>query len=186
MVPLKLKVVLTIVFLFLLISPALSFEVPYESLSRGASHPLITVFIDNKPTRLIFDTGTARVGLSTLNLSDIGISRLLCKRREIASGVTGSREVCIFLVSVRIGSLEKKNVEATYFPWISGVGIISPDFFEGYHYYIDTTRKVIVFIPWHQGTSYFTSLSSGRSSEGRVQIRGKWYKYIDGKLYPEK
>jgi clan AA aspartic protease (TIGR02281 family) len=116
----------------------------------------VTVYLNEVPMELVFDTGSNQVVLNSDGLLHIGIAEFDDTRKiqsHTAGGVTDG--YIIKLNSIRAGNIKKNDYDIAYIP-SSTANLLGASFFASYSYYIDEDYKVIRLIP--KGSYFFDRL----------------------------
>lgn len=147
----------------------------------------VTVYLNEAPLELVFDTGATSVVLNGSGLLQSGIAEFDDTRKiqsHTAGGVAGG--YIVRLNSVRVGNVRRSDYDATYIP-SSTANLLGASFFSGYSYYIDEDQKVIRLIP--KGSSLFdrpvqpeTGLRTTGSGLIEVEMDNEKYIYKGGRL----
>lgn len=143
----------------------------------------VTVYINERPMELVFDTGASSVVLNSDGLLHTGITEFDDTRKvqsHTAGGVTEG--YIIKLNSIRAGNIQQNDYDIAYIP-SSTANLLGASFFADYSYYIDEDYKVIRLIP--KGSYFFDRLEQHRTTgSGRIEIEmgGEKYIYEGGRL----
>jgi clan AA aspartic protease (TIGR02281 family) len=140
----------------------------------------VTVYINERPVELVFDTGASSVVLNSDGLLHVGITEFDDTRKvqsHTAGGVTEG--YIIKLNSIRAGNIQKNDYDIVYIP-SSTTNLLGASFFTGYSYYVDEDYKVIRLIP--KGSYFFDRLEQQTghrtTGSGRIEIEMGGEKYI--------
>jgi clan AA aspartic protease (TIGR02281 family) len=149
----------------------------------------VTVYMNEVPMEMVFDTGSNSVALNSEGLQRIGIKEFDDTRKvqsHTAGGVTES--YLVRLTSIRVGTIRHNEYDIVYIP-SSTANLLGASFFGGYSYFIDEDRSVIRLIP--KGSFSFDRLEQPaadreRSGSGRIEVEIGDEKYIfdRGRLRP--
>lgn len=175
------RVILSIIFLFSMINSvsALADEaVPFTE-RNGLKY--VTVYINDVPMELLFDTGSNNVVLNGGGLLQIGITQFDDTRKlqlQTAGGVTEG--YIIKLNSIRVGNIQRNEYNIAYIP-SSTANLLGASFFASYSYYIDEDYKMIRLIP--KGSYFFDrveqpAVDQQRTGSGRIEVEMDDKKYI--------
>jgi clan AA aspartic protease (TIGR02281 family) len=147
----------------------------------------VTVYLNEAPVELVFDTGATSIVLNGSGLLTAGIAEFDDTwkiQSHTAGGVTEG--YIVRLKSVRIGNVRRNDYDATYLP-SSTANLLGASFFAGYSYYIDEDRKVIRLVP--KGSSLFdrpAEPEAGQRTTGsgliEVEMDNEKYIYKGGRL----
>ncbi len=181
------RVILSIIFVLSLINSesVLADEaVPFTE-RNGLKY--VTVYMNEVPMELVFDTGSNNVVLNSDGLLHIGITEFYDTRKvqsHTAGGVTEG--YIIKLNSIRVGNIQKNDYDIAYVP-SSTANLLGASFFASYSYYIDEDYKVIRLIP--KGSYFFDRLEQPvvdqhTTGSGRIEVEigDEKYIYEGGKL----
>ncbi len=151
----------------------------------------LTVYINEVPLELVFDTGANNVVLNSEGLLHIGMAEFDDSRKAwslTAGGVTGSYIVKIN--SIRAGNIQKRDYDISYIP-SAAANLLGASFFAGYSYFIDEDRKMIRLIP--KGSYFFDRIEqseadhhTGGSERFEIEFDGEKYFYEGGRLKRQK
>jgi len=180
-------VLLSIVFVLSLIhsgSVLADEAVPYTE-RNGLKY--VTVYINEVPTELVFDTGSNNVALNSDGLLRIGIEEFDDTHKVQSRTAGGVIESYILkLNSIRVGNIQKNDYYIAYIP-SSTENLLGGSFFASYSYYVDEDYKVIRLIP--KGSYYFDRLEQPvgdqqRTGSGRIEVEigDEQYIFERGKL----
>lgn len=139
----------------------------------------VTVYINERPVELVFDTGASSVVLNGDGLLHTGITEFDDTRKvqsHTAGGVTEG--YIIKLNSIRAGNIQQNDYDIVYIP-SSTANLLGASFFAGYSYYIDEDYKVIRLIP--KGSYFFDRLEQTdhrTTGSGRIEVEMGGEKYI--------
>ncbi|MBF0328796.1 MAG: retroviral-like aspartic protease family protein [Nitrospirae bacterium] len=115
----------------------------YQKVSSRLKY--ITVLINNVPVEMVFDTGASHIVLNSEGVRKIGISRF--GKRLKAESANGSVESFSFIAdSVKLGSIELKNVEIHYVPK-SAMNLLGGTFLSNFDYFVSERSGAITFFP---------------------------------------
>lgn len=104
----------------------------------------ITVYINNIPIEMLFDTGATDIILNANAVQALGIKEFL--RQGTASTAGGYVTQYSFMASsIRVGLIDLRNIEIWYAPTASE-SILGASFFSYFNYFIDEENKTITFI----------------------------------------
>ncbi|MBI5234016.1 MAG: clan AA aspartic protease [Deltaproteobacteria bacterium] len=107
----------------------------------------VTVYLNETPLELVFDTGANNIVLNRDALQRLGISEFTESHKiqsHTAGGVVAG--YIITINSIRAGNMQKKDYPVTFVP-SSTENLLGANFFTGYSYYIDEDYKVIRLVP---------------------------------------
>jgi clan AA aspartic protease (TIGR02281 family) len=141
----------------------------------------VTVYINEVPMELVFDTGSNHVALNSAGLLRIGIKEFDNARRgqsHTAGGVIES--YIIKLNSIRVGNILQNDYDIVYIPSATA-NLLGASFFSNYSYFVDEDYKVIRLVP--KGSYYFDRLQQPvadqqRTGSGRIEVEIGDEKYI--------
>ena len=104
----------------------------------------ITVYINNTPLEVLFDTGATDIILNADAVKALGIKEFL--RQGTANTVGGYVTQYSFIASsIRVGRIELRDIEVWYAPTASE-SILGASFFSYFNYFIDEENRTITFI----------------------------------------
>lgn len=133
-------------FCFLQASEALAETVKYyQKVSSRLKY--ITVNINNVPLEMVFDTGSSHIVLNAEGIKKLGISRFV--KRLKGESANGSVESFSFVAeSVKVGSIELKDVEIHYVPK-SAMNLLGGTFLSNFDYFVSERAGAITFFPFN-------------------------------------
>ena len=181
------SVILSIIFFVSLLSngPVSADEaVPFHE-QNGIKY--VTVYINEVPMELVFDTGASSVVLNTEGLLRAGLKEFEDTRKYKAFTAGGVAEGYIVRIdSIRVGSVKKNDYDVSYVP-SSTKNLLGASFFAGYSYFVDEDYKVIRLVP--RGSYSFDSpdtpqepdVDQPRKGSGRIEVEIDGEKYIYGR-----
>jgi len=147
----------------------------------------VTVFLNEMPLELVFDTGANNIVINKDALHRLGITEIN-EAHKIQSHTAGGvvAGYIITVNSIRAGNVQKKNYAVTYVP-TSSENLLGATFFANYSYYIDEDYKVIRLVP--KGKYFFDTPdqpvvvpTAPGSGHIEVEIDGEKYIYDGDKL----
>ncbi|TAN45781.1 MAG: hypothetical protein EPN22_01145 [Nitrospirae bacterium] len=132
-------------FCFLQISESFAETVKYyQKVSSRLKY--ITVNINNVPLEMVFDTGASHIVLNSEGIKKLGIAKF--GRRLKGESANGSVESYSFIAeSVRVGSIELKDVEIHYVPK-SAMNLLGGTFLSNFDYFVSERTGAITFFPF--------------------------------------
>ena len=187
------RVILSILFLLSLLAgkSVLADEVLPFTERNGLKY--ITVFLNEMPLELVFDTGANNIVLNKDALQRLGITEIN-EAHKVQSHTAGGVVAGYILTvnSIRAGNVQKKDYPVTYVP-TSAENLLGATFFSNYSYYVDEDYKVIRLVP--KGKYFFDSpeqpvvpppvtppATAPGSGHIEVEIDGEKYIYDGDKL----
>lgn len=187
------RIILSIIFLVSLLSGkvVLADEVLPFTERNGLKY--VTVFLNEMPLELVFDTGANNIVLNKDALQRLGITEINEAHKvqsHTAGGVVAG--YIITVNSIRAGTIQKKDHAVTYVP-TSAENLLGATFFSSYSYYVDEDYKVIRLVP--KGKYFFDApdqpvvapaiappVTAPGSGHIEVEIDGEKYIYDGDKL----
>jgi predicted aspartyl protease len=140
-------------------------RVPFEKEQRVL---FINAYINNRPIRMIFDTGAEIVAIGKNHLREMQLPAPEGKPIGMASGVgsTGGVAVWDMPMSVKVGTIDRQNFHVAVQETMPTPPLLGQSFFHDFEYTIDYSnpekdRGMILFTK--KGSSYATAKGSGQS-----------------------
>lgn len=155
--------------------------VRYRTQQSARNIKFLTVYMNDIPTEVIFDTGAS---FTTVNSQTMNQLRILTPLRpSISNTASGPTPSFLFNVaSIRIGSLELKNVQCSYLPATSE-NLLGGSFLSNFHYYINEQDQTITFIPNSENVRITNNNTMEPvSGTGWAEIDGKKFIYNEGHM----
>lgn len=116
----------------------------------------LTVHVNGIPFEMVFDTGSSHVVLNADAIEKLGVLRF--KKKLTGDSANGAVDSYSFQAeSVKVGSLELKNVEVHYVP-NSRINMLGGSFLSNFNYFVSEEYRSITFFP------YNTKYLSGKDS----------------------
>jgi clan AA aspartic protease (TIGR02281 family) len=142
----------------------------------------LTVFINDVPTEMMFDTGASFITVNNQIMSQLKISSPLVKTvSDTAAGPTAS--FLFTASSIKIGSIELRNVQCTYQP-ASAMNLLGGSFLSNFHYSINELDHTITFIPNSENVRITdNNTMEPVSGDGYAEINGKKFIYRGGAFH---
>lgn len=181
------RVILSIIFVLSLINSDSVLADEAVPFTERIGLKYLTVYMNEVPMELVFDTGSNNVVLNSDGLLRIGIKEFDDTRKVQSHTAGGVIEGYIIkLNSIRVGNIQQTGYDILYIP-SSTANLLGASFFASYSYYIDEDYKVIRLIP--KGSYYFEpfeqpAVNQERTGSGRIEVEIDDEKYIfeQGKL----
>jgi clan AA aspartic protease (TIGR02281 family) len=132
------------------------------------------VEINGKPIEMMLDTGASYISFNTETIRMLGINSFV--RKENMRTASGNADAYIFVLpSIKLGTIELKNVECTYLPTL-GDNALGGTFLAHFNYSINETDQTITFVPKRGDVSLSEEhLPAAKQSVGWAEINGKKY-----------
>ena len=187
------RIILSIIFLVSLLSGKVVLADDVLPFTERNGLKYVTVFLNEMPLELVFDTGANNIVINKDALQRLGYTEIN-EAHKIQSNTAGG-VVAGYLItvgSVRAGKVQKKDYPVTYVP-TSSENLLGATFFANYSYYIDEDYKVIRLVP--KGKYFFDNpeqpavapaidspVTAPGSGHIEVEIDGNKYIYDGDKL----
>lgn len=131
----------------------------------------LTVYINDIPMEMMFDTGASFTTLNTRAMNQLQITTPLT--RTISNTAAGQTYAFLFKAStIKVGSMELKNVQCAYLPDTSE-NLLGGSFLSNFHYYINEVDRTITFIPNSERVRIMDNTIESVDGEGWAEIDGK-------------
>lgn len=155
--------------------------VRYRTQQTARNIKFLTVYMNDIPTEVIFDTGASFIAVNTQTMNQLRISSPL--RPSTVNTASGPTPAYLFnAASIRIGSLELKNVQCSYLP-ASSQNLLGGSFLSNFHYYINEQDETITFIPNSENVRITNNNTlEPVSGTGWAEIDGKKFIYNEGQI----
>ncbi len=139
----------------------------------------LTASINDVPAEMMFDTGASLISVNSQMMGQLKITTPLVK--TVSSTAAGPVASFLFMASsVKIGTIELKNVQCAYQPSLS-MNLLGGSFLSNFHYSVNEVDHTITFIP-NTGNVSITgnSVEAATSGDGYAEINGKRFVYRGG------
>lgn len=144
------KTTIKLIILFLFVQPPLLYceTISFYYKDNYRNLKFITVYINDVPVEMIFDTGASDILLTSSSFNAIGGSRYLGS--GLADTPGGKMPFRVYQVrSVRLGKYELRNIQISVSS-SSNMNLLGGDFLKHFNYYINESAKTITLEPLSQ------------------------------------
>lgn len=119
--------------------------VPFE---RQGNSLVVTAQVNNRPIRMIFDTGASMTAFGKNNLDTVGVAHPTGRPDGQAQGVGdgGAQNTWSMTADLRLGPIERKRFPISVQEVMPGEPLLGQTFFQDFRYTIDNGANTIHFI----------------------------------------
>ncbi|MCC7528882.1 MAG: aspartyl protease family protein [Candidatus Melainabacteria bacterium] len=131
----------------------------------STSQMIIDAYVNNRPIKMLFDTGADGCAFGKNHLREIGMAIPTGKPSYQSTGVgeQGKIDTWETRATIRVGNIERKNIEIGVQEHLTGEPLLGQNFFNAFTYTIDKGSSSILFTRKRRAVD---SSRSGSSSGG--------------------
>lgn len=119
--------------------------VPFE---RQGNSLVVTAQVNNRPIRMVFDTGASMTAFGKNNLDTVGVAHPTGRPDGQAQGVGdgGAQNTWSMTADLRLGPIERKRFPISVQEFMPGEPLLGQTFFQDFRYTIDNGANTIHFV----------------------------------------